>query len=144
MDNVTRIRGVVRHLLFPCFFCAVTTAIGVGSLVTSPMPAVQQFGVFAAFGIVLSFAVGITLVPVGLTFLTPPASPRAVPHHRWFAALLRWTATQAVGRPWRVIGVFAAITVLALAGLPFVRNNTDLVRFLKSDAAATRCSSTRI
>jgi len=137
-DNVTRIRGVVRHLLFPCFFCAVTTAIGFGSLVTSPMPAVQQFGVFAAFGILLSFAIGITLVPVGLTFLTPPASPRVVPHHPWFAALLRWTALQAVRRPWRVIGVFAAITLLALAGLPFVRNNTDLVRFLKSDAPLFR------
>jgi predicted RND superfamily exporter protein len=138
VDNVTRIRGVVRHLLFPCFFCAVTTAIGFGSLVTSPMPAVQQFGVFAAFGILLSFAIGITLVPVVLTFLTPPASPRVVPHHPWFAALLRWTAMQAVRRPWRVIGVFAAITLLALAGLPFVRNNTDLVRFLKSDAPLFR------
>ncbi len=35
---------VVRTLRFPCFFCALTTAFGFGSLVTSSMPAVQQFG----------------------------------------------------------------------------------------------------
>ncbi len=137
-DNVTRIRGVVRDLLFPCFFCALTTALGFGSLITSPMPAVQQFGLFAAFGVLLSFAIGITLVPVGLTFLTPPASPRAAPHHPWFERLLRWTATQAIQRPWRVLGAFAGLTALAVAGLPLVRNNTDLVRFLKSDAPLFR------
>jgi predicted RND superfamily exporter protein len=137
-DNVTRIRTVVRRVLFPCFFCALTTALGFGSLITSPMPAVQQFGIFAAFGVMLSFAVGITLVPVGLTFLTPPASPRAVPHHPWFTRLLQWTTEQAVHRPWRVLGVFGLLTAVAIAGLPLVRNNTDLVRFLKSNAPLFR------
>ena len=137
-DHVTRIGTVVRRVRFPCFFCAVTTAIGFGSLITSPMPAVQQFGVFAAFGVLLSFAVGITLVPVGLSFLTPPASPGTVPHHPWFAGVLRWTAARAVERPWRVLAVFGGLTALAVAGLPLVRNNTDLVRFLKSDAPLFR------
>ena len=137
-DNVTRIRTVVGRVRFPCFFCALTTAIGFGSLVTSPMPAVQQFGLFAAFGVLLSFVIGITLVPVGLSFLTPPASPQAAPHHPWFADVLRWTASLAVRRPWPVLAGFGLLTVLTLAGLPFVRNNTDLVRFLKSDAPLFR------
>jgi predicted RND superfamily exporter protein len=137
-DGVARICAVVRRVRFPCFFCAVTTALGFGSLMTSPMPAVQQFGLFAAIGVLLSFAVGITLVPVGLSFLTPPPSPQAVPHHPWFARVLRWSAEQAMRRPWRVLAVFAALTALALGGLPFVRNNTDLVRFLKSDAPLFR------
>ena len=137
-DRVARIRAVVRRLLFPCFFCALTTAIGFGSLVTSPMPAVQQFGLFAAFGVLLSFAVGMTLVPIGLSFLTPPAAPRALPHHAWFEALLRWTARQAVDRPWRVLALFGLLTAVSAAGLPFVRNNTDLVRFLKTDAPLHR------
>ena len=50
-DRVARILGVVRRLLFPCFFCSLTTALGFASLVTSSMPAVRQFGVFAALGV---------------------------------------------------------------------------------------------
>jgi hypothetical protein len=137
-DPVARIRAVVRRLRFPCFFCALTTALGFGSLVTSPMPAVQQFGLFAAFGVLLSFAVGMTLVPVGLSFLTPPSSPRALPHHEWFERVLGGAARVAVERPWRVLAVFAIVTAVAAAGLPLVRNNTDLVRFLKSDAPLSR------
>lgn len=137
-DPVARIRAVVRRLRFPCFFCALTTALGFGSLVTSPMPAVQEFGLFAAFGVLLSFAIGMTLVPVGLSFLAPPSAPRAQPHHQWFERVLRWTATQAVTRPWRVLGIFTVLTAVAAAGLPLVRNNTDLVRFLKSDAPLFR------
>lgn len=37
-----------------------------------------------------------------------------------------------------MLAVFAGITVISLAGLPRVRNNTDLVRFLKSDAPLHR------
>ena len=37
-----------------------------------------------------------------------------------------------------MLAVFGALTALSLAGLPLVRNNTDLVRFLKSDAPLHR------
>jgi predicted RND superfamily exporter protein len=136
-DNLARIRAVIARLRFPCFFCALTTAFGFASLVTSPMPAVQQFGLFAAFGVTLSFALGMTVVPIGLSFLTPPTA-RAAAQHGWFRRVLHWTAGQAVTRPRRVLLLFGALTALAVAALPLVRNNTDLVRFLKSDAPLYR------
>ncbi len=136
VDRATRIQQVVRRLVFPCFFCTLTTAIGFGSLVTSNMPAVQQFGVFAALGVVIAFFIGMTLVPVGLTFFEPPSAPLRTAQHRLIRTALDWAARVSVDHPWRVLAIFAGITVISLAGLPLVRNNTDLVRFLKSDAAA--------
>jgi predicted RND superfamily exporter protein len=132
-DRLARIRAVVRRLLFPCFFCTLTTAIGFGSLVTSQMPAVQLFGAFAALGVGIAFAAGMTVVPIGLSFVTPPAAPLQSAQHRMIRAGLAWTARVSIEHPWRIVAIFSAITAVCLAGLPMVRNNTDLVRFLRSD-----------
>jgi len=137
-DRVARILGVMRRLLFPCFFCSLTTALGFSSLVTSSMPAVKQFGVFAALGVVLAFAVGMTLVPVGLSFLSPPASAPTSRQHRLIRRLLAASDRAAIQHPGRVLAVFSALSVASLAGLLLVHNNTDLVRFLKSDAPLHR------
>ncbi len=132
-DRIARIQAVVRRLLFPCFFCTLTTAIGFGSLVTSGIPAVQMLGSFAALGVLIAFAAGMTMVPVGLSFVTPPAAPLQSSQHRIIRAGLDWAAHVSVEHPKRVLAIFAGITAVSLAGLPLVRNNTDLVRFLKSD-----------
>lgn len=133
-----RVRRVVRELAFPCFFCALTTALGFASLVTSQTPAVQQFGVFAAFGVMTSFAVGMTLVPIALSFVAPPAAPRAAPSHPRVRRALEAAAEISTRRPGGVLLVFFGITGVAAAGLPLLRNNTDLVRFLKRDAPLHR------
>jgi hypothetical protein len=137
-DRVARIRGVARELAFPCFFCSLTTALGFASLLTSEMPAVRQFGAFAALGVLLSFGAGMTLVPVGLSFLDPPPAAARAPRQRWLARLLDASARAATQRPGRVLAVFLALTALSLLGLPRVQNNTDLVRFLADDAPLHR------
>jgi predicted RND superfamily exporter protein len=137
-DRIARLRAIVRRLVLPCFFCTLTTALGFGSLVTSDMPAVRYFGLFAALGVVVAFAAGMTLVPIGLSFLDPPASPLAAPQHRGMQRVLGWASRVSVERPWHVLALFFAITAVAMAGLPRVRNNTDLVRFLRSDAPLHR------
>jgi predicted RND superfamily exporter protein len=137
-SRIDRVRGVVRKLVFPCFFCALTTALGFASLAASSTPAVQQFGIFAALGVLISFGVGMTLVPIGLCFVTPPTSPERAPQHRWVRRALDGAAELSTRRPGSVLLGFLGITAVALAGLPLVRNNTDLVRFLKSDAPLHR------
>ncbi|MBI3785789.1 MAG: MMPL family transporter [Deltaproteobacteria bacterium] len=137
-DRCQRIRHVVDELAFPCFFCSLSTALGFGSLIFSDMPAVRQFGFFAAFGVLLAFAVGITLVPVGLTFLKPPTSPLDSAQHRLMRRMLDWTAMVAAHHPVPVLSVFVFLTVLSVFGLPMIRNNTDLVRFLKTSAPLYR------
>jgi predicted RND superfamily exporter protein len=136
--RVERVRRVVRELVFPCFACSLTTALGFASLATTDTPAVQAFGLFAALGVLVSFAVGMTLVPVGLSFLAPPASGRERPRHPLVERALGWAAETATAHPGRVLLAFGAVTAVSLAGLPLVRNNTDLVRFLRDDAPLQR------
>lgn len=135
-DVVARIDGIVRQLWFPCLYCALTSAFGFGSLATSDMPAVRQFGTFAAVGVAVSFLLAMTLVPIGLSFQAPPRhlDTRAHPLDRWLAGC----GDLVTAYPRAIWIVFIAITALSLLGLPYLRNNTDLVGFLKSDAPLRR------
>jgi predicted RND superfamily exporter protein len=98
------------------------------------MPAVFQVGVFAALGVALAFCIGMTLVPVGLSFLTPPEGAPRSRQHRLIQRLLAGSDRAATTYPRRVLAFFCLFTAVCLAGLPFMHNNTDLVRFLKRGA----------
>jgi hypothetical protein len=137
-DRVARILGAMRRLLFPCCFCSLTTALGFASLATSSMPAVEQFGLFAALGVALALGIGMTLVPVGLSFLSPPESAPRSRQHRLMLRLLAGSDRAATQHPRRVLAVFCLLTAACLAGLPRMQNNTDLVRFLKPGAPLHR------
>jgi predicted RND superfamily exporter protein len=102
-------------------------------LVVSDVPAVRQFGAFAAFGVGVAFVAGMTVVPVLLTYLPKPP-PSAEGEHGLTLRLLNASSHLATTRPVPVVACFAAATIVAAAGIPLVRANTDLVAFLKRDA----------
>jgi predicted RND superfamily exporter protein len=137
-DPLAAIASTVRTLAMPCFFTALTTALGLGSLLVSTTPAVRQFGTFAAIGVMLSFLVALTLVPVGLTFIGRRGAGDGVPIHGILDGFLAATARLSTRAPRRILAVATAMTVAACALIPLIRNNTDLVRFLKPSSALRR------
>jgi predicted RND superfamily exporter protein len=133
-DRFERAAAVVRELWTPCAFTALTTVLGLLSLAISDTPAVRQFGVFAAFGVVASFVVAMILIPAALTFLPEDAGDGVRRPGGVVDRLLRATATVASARPWSVLLSATALTLVALALLPGVRTDTDLVGFLRPGA----------
>ncbi|MGH7805879.1 MAG: efflux RND transporter permease subunit, partial [Candidatus Binatia bacterium] len=129
-EPVERLRAVVRALAEPAFFAAFTTALGFGSLVITDTPAVAHFGAFAAIGVLVSWAVGMTLVPVVLTWLAVPDPARAGDRPA-VARALAAIADFSVRFPVAILATAAAVTVLAALGIPRITSDTDLVRFLK-------------
>jgi predicted RND superfamily exporter protein len=123
----------VDELLTPCFFTALTTALGLLSLTISGIPAVRQFGLFAALGAILSMLISLTLVPIFLSFLSLPEQ-----RHLNGTGLLRWTlrniAEVTIKRPKMILAVAALLLLIALFGLPQLHNNTNLVGFLRNNA----------
>ncbi|MEE8311266.1 MAG: MMPL family transporter, partial [Candidatus Binatia bacterium] len=123
-DRFERAATVVRELWTPCAFTALTTAAGLLSLAISDTPAVRQFGLFAAFGVLSSFVVAMILVPAALTFLPEGANEGVRRPGGVVDQLLRETAAVASARPWAVLLSATALTLLALALLPGVRTDT--------------------
>jgi len=137
VDRIERALRAMLAVAVPATLCAVTTAQGFLSLAVSEIPAVRQFGLFAALGVAVAFLVGMTAVPAVLSFLPPPpGAPRE--EHRFTLRLLDTTSRLATTRPWLVLAVFSAITAVAAAGIPLIRANTDLVGFLRADAPLRR------
>jgi predicted RND superfamily exporter protein len=61
--RAARVKQAVLAVAVPTALCAATTAQGFLSLAVSAVPAVRQFGLFAAFGVVAAFVVGIPFLP---------------------------------------------------------------------------------
>lgn len=89
-----KIRGAVQHLFKPCFICAVTTVIGLLSLLLAEISPIQFFGLYCSFGVSLSFVLTFYVLPrmislfdLDLQFRAPPA---AIDNLQVSAWVYRW------------------------------------------------------
>ncbi|MFN2375979.1 MAG: RND family transporter [Candidatus Binatia bacterium] len=136
-DALERASDAVRFIFVPALLCAVTTAQGFLSLAIGDLPAVRQFGLFAAFGTVVTFVAATTVVPSVLSFLRPPPHLAADEHGRMLR-FLDAASGLATRRPVAVLLVFLLATVALAGGIPRLRTNTDLIGFLREDAPLRR------
>jgi len=68
-DRGKTIREVVQTLFRPMLFTSLTSAAGFASLALTPIPPVQAFGIFVAFGILLAWLLTITFIPAYVMFI---------------------------------------------------------------------------
>jgi uncharacterized protein len=130
-DRARAIVREARRLFVPSLYTALTTAFGLLSLAVSDVPAVRRFGVFGALGVFVSFAVSVTLVPVALSFFPAPRRAWASHGAGQPGRFLRAAARLSTERYRAVLAVALLVSLAGVAGIARVRNNTDLVRFLK-------------
>ena len=131
-----------RRMRIPCFNAALTAAIGFVSLCTLPIPAIRDFGLFTAIGIMIGYGLTIALTPLLLASL-PDLPPRVIhafeagPLERGLAEVVRWVAQH---RTTTALSV-GVLLVLSVLGIVRIHVETDLVRSLRHAsplAAATR------
>ncbi|MDY6933286.1 MAG: MMPL family transporter [Spirochaetota bacterium] len=68
LSNRTSIIEAVRMVAIPCFFTSITTAIGFGSMIISPIPAISEYGSYLVFGLLVIFFLSVTILLVILSF----------------------------------------------------------------------------
>jgi hydrophobe/amphiphile efflux-3 (HAE3) family protein len=119
----------------PCFNAALTTAIGFGSLLMLPIPAIRDFGIFTAAGVMISYLLTMTLAPLLIAVLPdfPPRVTRAFRRGPVEQSLRRITGS-ICRHP--VASAFGVLVVLAVsvAGVWRIRVETDLLHSLRSDS----------
>ncbi|MFK8114315.1 MAG: RND family transporter [Rubripirellula sp.] len=89
MDAATR---AFQIAWLPCVLSAVTTAIGLGSLMVSGLVAVREFGFYASIGIVATTAVLLSFLPGAVSWLSPavPKSRSRSNQSKVWLALTTW------------------------------------------------------
>jgi predicted RND superfamily exporter protein len=70
------VHRTVFHVGPPAFACAVTTAAGFASLALADIDALRQFGIQAAIGVMVAFALQLTVIPAVLVWRRVPAPAR--------------------------------------------------------------------
>ena len=123
--------AALQKVSSPCFFTSLTTAIGFGSLITSPIPAIYDLGIFAAFGIMVAFLLFMLLIPISLLYLQSGSLMSLQKESTAVNSLLTKIAAINEHHRWSVILAFSAITVLMAAGIPRIQIEGSMVEYLK-------------
>jgi predicted RND superfamily exporter protein len=132
------ISEVVDHLYRPMLFTSLTSAVGFLSLLLTPIPPVQVFGVFVAFGILLAFVLTIVLIPAYVVRMKPATiekirSRSKTPHTQTILArLLRASGRAALNRGKLITGIAVALVAVSIAGIYQIQINDNPVRWFKA------------
>ncbi len=68
-DRRKTILHVMSHLFTPMLYTSLTSAAGFASLALTPIPPVQVFGIFVAFGVMVAWLLTITFIPAFTMFI---------------------------------------------------------------------------
>jgi predicted RND superfamily exporter protein len=138
-DAKAVISDVVDHLFRPMLFTSLTSAVGFLSLLLTPIPPVQVFGAFVAFGILLAFVLTIILIPAYVVRLKPATiekirSRSKTPHNEtMLARLLRASGRGALHRGKLITGIAVAVVAVSIAGIYRIQINDNPVRWFKAN-----------
>ena len=126
-DTEHAFKSTIAHLTAPLFGASATTALGMLSLATSNVVAVKTFGIGAAVGIMVDFAISLVLVPTMLSLVKPETA--AAPHEEYFIGPLRRIARFSCAHPGRVLAVSLTFAIVAALGMTRLRVDTNHISF---------------
>jgi predicted RND superfamily exporter protein len=132
------ISETVEHLFKPMLFTSLTSAVGFLSLLLTPIPPVQIFGAFVAFGILLAFVLTIVLIPAYVVRMKPAALDKLAtraktPHtETLLARTLRKVGRFALHRGKLITGIAVLVVAISVAGILRIEINDNPVRWFKA------------
>jgi len=128
LGRTVAITETMRRIGPGCLMTSVTTAAGFASLMTSPIPALDDFGRFSALGVLFSFCLTIFALPAVLHLL-PVVSPPAtrVVHGGWTIAL----ADCIKGATATILAATLVLFAVSLAAIPLIRVETNDLTYFK-------------
>jgi predicted RND superfamily exporter protein len=76
-EHRSLVLSVVRRMVKPVFLAAVTTFAGFGSFCFTTVPPIREWGIFASFGVLVSFLAALILIPALLIIRGPKLEKQA-------------------------------------------------------------------
>ena len=126
------VRAAIRAGWWPCTFCTLTTAIGMGSLTLSEIVPVKQFGALTAGGVIFSLCMLLLLLPGAMQwhFRSASVGGRSPGDHspRWVRT------TEMTRRAWAPIVVLGlALMVTGVYGIMQVQTSVNVMKLLPNE-----------
>ena len=141
MPRVAAFHTAVAALAVPVFWACMTDAAGFSSLLAATVGPVQDFGLMMTAGALLALLAMATMVP-GLALAGRWDTD---PRRSWGDSLLqsglRRLLAAILRRPWLVLAIMAVVGGGAMAGLPWLRVETDFTKNFRSGSQIVRSYS---
>ncbi|MDH4156609.1 MAG: MMPL family transporter, partial [candidate division Zixibacteria bacterium] len=128
------IRHSINELFMPMLFTSLTTVAGFISLALTPIPPVQVFGIFVAFGIAVAWLLSLTLNPA-IAMLIPDKALRdfgqSDDQHGLLSKAMHALRDFSYRRNKGIIGTAMVVVVVAAVGLSLIEVNDNPVKWFK-------------
>ena len=113
-----QIQGTVSHSVVPVSVTALTTVAGFAALTISPIPAIQQLGVYSSVGIFAINFLTLTFAPALLHYLPLPALDLGAGTQDWISSGMNKLAGMLQKRSKQVIVAWVVVAGFAVLGFP--------------------------
>jgi predicted RND superfamily exporter protein/CRP-like cAMP-binding protein len=126
----TVVEHAMRHVRVPVAIAALTTTIGFGTLVFTPIQSIREFGLFSVFGIASILFASFTFIPAVLRLLPPPR--RIGPRHAegdWMVRALQSISMFAIRQRWPILVAGALVLAWSVWGITRINVQTDYLAF---------------
>jgi predicted RND superfamily exporter protein len=124
----------------PCTLAVVTTLFGLGALFVNRIPAIDEFALFACFGMVSLLCVILTLLPAVLVLIPLPDanSQKADRIEAVLDHFLDWIVRVNLNHQKAALSIIGLTAMTAAVGLFFIRIETNPVEYFRADAPVSR------
>ncbi len=133
-SSAVRAQNALKHAALPLLLNGLTAIAGFIALLVTPLPAIHEFALLTAFGILLSMLSVLTLLPA-LTLVLGSRSDRIRnPHSENYSLIAAWLAQYSV----KYRGLILSVALVLLAGGGFLasrlESGTEFVRSFPADS----------
>ncbi len=124
------VRAVADEVGPPTTMTAVTSSLGFLALLTGRMPGIRDFGLFAAIGIALAWALTFILIPLVLIHLRPPT--RSVVPPAFDAGTRILDAARTLAHAWArvILGLVAVVAIVSGYGVSRLIPENDSLKII--------------
>jgi len=141
MSGQARIQHALGEIRRPALFTALTTAAGLLSLATSPIPAIRTFGLVSAVGVLLIYLVVVVILPPIITVWDTAPWSRTGAGLRLMDIVVRPLYRTGMRYPVWVLGLTAIVLAAGAPALWNVKVETNLQEFFAADHPTRRDTS---
>lgn len=128
------LRRTINELFSPMLFTSLTTMAGFAFLALTPIPPVQVFGIFVAFGIGVAWLLSMTMIPAVIMILSAKTLRNfgAVDDEHGLLSKLMDSFRNITSRHYTAIMVISALVIIVSGyGLTMIEVNDNPVRWFK-------------
>ncbi|HID37247.1 MAG TPA: hypothetical protein EYP39_07740, partial [Ghiorsea sp.] len=126
-----RIVEVMHELWKPMVMTSVTTGVGFLSMLSSDLPPIREFGIFAAIGIAYALIVTMMLFPAALMLLSEKVDH--ADRKPLFIDYVEWSSKAIIAYPKRIMAFFAVLVVVSVYGATLIKVDASMVAQFKPD-----------